>query len=250
MKKILYVLMSGIMMVSLCSCKEEKKDNDNKVIQEGMVNGDYVNLSSDITMEQLEELIDTDVAETIDAINGKWDSLKSEVNSYDKYLDNVNVVEAFYEGVYDDTRLLCIRLREYAYAYANLIVESDMSFDDMKDACGEIYDIIYDDACGEIYDEIYDNLLDDIYDYYYDGILDDAYDNEEYESYEEWSEVLSDEYELWSETLSDVYSEYSDVMNDTYAFYSDLRRELHDEDMEETLEIIGDFKEVISDLKN
>ncbi|MBR3834303.1 MAG: hypothetical protein IKJ73_08290 [Lachnospiraceae bacterium] len=200
-----------------------------------------------MTFEELELMIEQDTANTVAALSAEWEALQTDVDTYEKYLDNVDAVEAFYEKIYDETELLSIRLREYCLIYAKLIVNSDVPYDDMYDDLEAIYDALYEDAGEVIYDDIYDGILDEMYEYYYDGILDDAYEDAEYS---EWSEARSDEYGWWSDTRSDVYGEYSDYRSDSYGLYSDLRGEIYDEDMENALEDISDFERDILKMKD
>ncbi len=250
MRRLVSVLMVVFMSFCLCSCGDGKDANSEQSTQALENSGDFLDISNydmDMTFEDLETIIEQDTENTISALGDEWETLKTNVDTYDKYLDNTATVEAFYNKLYDETELLAIRLREYCLIYAKLIIDSDMSYDEMYDELEEIYDVLYEDAGEAIYDEIYDGILDEMYDYYYDGILDDAYENAEYS---EWSETRSDEYGWWSDARSDVYGEYSDFRSDSYGFYSDLRREVYDEDMEDAMEDIVNFEEDIVDLKN
>ena len=172
----------------------------------------------------------------------------TEIDTYEMYLESTDKVEAFYKKVYDDTKNLCIRMREYSINYAEAIMASDKSNDDKYKDFEGLYDCIYDDAGDDIYDEIYDGILDDIYDDFYDGILDDAYDNGA--PYDEWSDARSNEYDWWSDARSDVYDEWSDFRSDVYDFWSDMRSELWDDDIERAEEKIVDFQEDVEKLKH
>lgn len=198
--------------------------------------------------EELNEVVSTDVENTVSAIESEYEKLVTEIDTYEKYLENTDKVESFYKQVYEDTKNLCIRMREHSINYAEKIMASDKSNDDKYKDFEELYDCIYDDAGEDIYDEIYDGILDDIYDDFYNGILHDAYDNNI--SYDEWSNVCSNEYDWWSDTHSDVYDEWSDFRSDVYDFWSDMRSELWDDDIERAREKIIDFQEDIEKLKN
>ena len=184
--------------------------------------------------------------EVISALWAELESLSADIDSYEKYKENIDLIESFYARTLEETRMLCIKMREYSLNYAEEIMSADNSTDEKYDALEEIYDCIYEDARDEIYDEIYDGILDDMYDIFYDGILDDAYDTVDYS---EWSDASSNEYELWSDTSSEVYEEWSDFQSDVYDFWSDMGSELWDDDIEKAEKVMSDFAEDIEKLK-
>ena len=237
MKKILTLFLVIAMLFSLSSCGE-KTSNDtvsnSKSVSKAITKAD--------TIEELDELVLKDVTDTITALTTEFEKLSTDIATYDKYKTDSNKVKGFYDKVQNDTKLLCIRLREYSSVYAELILSSDKSFDDKYDEFDALYDSVYEDARDEIYDEIYDGILDDMYDVFYDGILDDAYDNI---PYDEWSDARSDEYDLWSDTRSEVYDIWSDAGSDIYDFWSDMRGEMWDKDIEKAKEKLQDFKDDI-----
>jgi len=241
MKKIVSVLMIMVMCLSLCSCGEkgkntqsqdmqtngeqnqdtQDKDTQGQDIQDAQIsetddaNSTEIVWDLDMTYEELETKIQQDTENTVAALSEEWETLKSDVDTYEKYLENMDLVEAFYEKIYDETELLAIRLREYCLIYAKLIVGSDMSYDDMYDELESIHDSLYEDA-----------------------------------EYSEWSDARSEEYGWWSDARSDVYGEYSDYRSDSYGLYSDLRGEIYSEDMEDALDDIEDFEKDIQKMKD
>lgn len=208
--------------------------------------GDETAKQSDF--KELDETVSTDVDSTISAMKAKYEKIIADINTYEKYLENTDKVEAFYRQICEDTKQLCIRMREYSINYAKAIMASEKPNDDKYKDFEKLYDCIYDDAGDDIYDEIYDGILDDVYDDFYDGILDDAYDNGA--PYDEWSDARSDEYDWWSDAHSDVYDEWSDFRSDVYDFWSDMRSELWDDDVDRAEGKIVDFQEDIEKLKN
>lgn len=197
-------------------------------------------------IEEINNAVAEDLMNTFSALSSEYEQLKLELDTYEKYLDNADKMEAFYDNIYKTSQELNLRLCEYSLYYAETIVNSDMSFDDKYDMLDELYDNIYDDAGDDIYDEIYDGLLQDIYDDYYDGLLKDAYDNADYK---EWADARSDEYDWWSDTRSDVYKNWADFRSDIYEFWSDMRSEMWSNDTERALEKIEDFREDIAKMK-
>lgn len=263
MKKKLFILLPCLCLVIMTACGKSNTISDNTSngqnsspieetsesmdIKESEDNTDDMS-EKQIGFGELNEVVSTDVENTISAIKSEYEKLITMIDSYEKYLENTDKVEIFYKHVYEDTSNLCIRMREYSLNYAEEILASDYSNNDKYKNLDELYDCIYDDAGDDIYDGIYDGILDDIYDNFYDGILDDAYDNGV--PYDEWSDARSDEYDWWSDTRSDVYDEWSDFRSDVYEFWSDMRSELWDDDIERAKEKIIDFQEDIEKLKN
>lgn len=263
MKKKLFIPLLCLCLVLITACGKSNAISDNtsnvqdsSAIEETLESKDAKESKDNtddeakkqIGFEELNGAVSTDVDSTIFAIKSEYEKFVNEIDTYEKYLENTDKVEAFYKQVYDDTQNLCIRMREYSINYAEAIMASDKSNDDKYKDFEELYDFIYDDAGDDIYDEIYDGILDDIYDDFYDGILDDAYDNGA--PYDEWSDARSNEYDWWSDARSDVYDEWSDFRSDVYDFWSDMRSELWDDDIERAEEKIVDFQEDIEKLKN
>lgn len=262
MKRFLMALLAAMALLLLCACgdknvssndsipspsqnvEENRDENPDKPHETFQSEKNTGNDSSNVTnaantFEALDEVIFADIEETIAYLYAKYEQLVEDVDTYDKYLENTVRFQEFYNEVLSATEQLCIRMREYSLNYAELILKSNKSFDDMYDDFEIIYDNIYDDAGDEIYDEIYDGVLDDMYDSFYDGILDDAYDNA---PYREWADARSEEYGWWSDTRSDVYKKWSDFRSDVYGFWSDMRGELWDDDVERAEEKIEDFQ--------
>ncbi len=195
------------------------------------------------SFEEVEEALSNDVESTIDALASEWEELSEEIDTYEQYSKNTDKVEAFYKKVLSETESLCNRLCLYTLNYAQIILSSGKSCDDMYDDFSEVYDNVYDDAGDEIYDEIYDGIFDDMYDAFYDGVIDDAYDTL---SYSEWSKVHSNEYKWWSGARSEVYEVWSDTRSDIYDFYSDMRSDLWGEDLEDARGRMSDFEEDVN----
>ena len=214
--------------------KDVAESNEQEETSEG--NSDIAHID---TIEELEDIVEKDVEETISVLNVEWEELSTEIDTYDKYIANVERIEKYYEQVNTNTEQLCVRLYVYTLNYAELIMESDESIDEKYDMFEDLYDCIYDSAGDELYDEIYDGILDEMYDIFYDGVLDEAYETV---PYSDWSDVRSDEYGWWSDARSDVYDKWSDVRSDVYGFWSDIRAELWDDDIEKAAEELDEFR--------
>ena len=198
------------------------------------------------TTDELKALVKKEVEDRVASMNATLEQLETDLDTYEKYIENDEKMESFYSGMIEETKALCIAMREYGLAYAKLIFSDGYPREDRYDDLEDLYDDIYDDAGDDIYDGIYDELLDDVYDVFYDGVLDDAYD---ITIYKEWADARSDEYERWIDARSDVYDEWSDLRSDIYGFWSDMRSDAWDDDMEDAEEDMQDFQEDIDELK-
>lgn len=260
------LLCTAAMLLSFTSCDSKKGDEDESSSEEisssaEATEKDETESKTDAPKEEenkapsansdgeFDDIVIKDVEDTVAELSTEYEALKAEINTYTKYLDSTDKMEAFYAKISDTNYSLCVRMYEYSLDYAESIVNSDMSNDDKYDELEELYDSIYEDSGDEIYDRIYDGILEDIYDDFYDGLLDEAYDNEEYSEYSEWYDARSDEYEWWYDTRSEVYEDWYDMRSDVYEFWTDLRSELWDDDIEKAKEKIEDFREDIEKLK-
>ena len=235
MKKIFTLSVVLIMMLAMTACGTETTVTtpDNKQVSVG-------------TIEELELLIEEDITGTTTALKTEYEELVAEIDTFEEYQENVDKVQAFYDKINDENRNLCIRMREYSVAYAELITNMDGSYDEKEDVLDDMYDTLYDDASGEIYDALYDDLMGDMYDSFYSGVVSDGYDHVPYKV---WSDISSDAYDMWSNCGSDIYDEWSDFGSDVYDFWSDIYSAMWDGDNEEIEEEIIKFKEDIEALK-
>ena len=111
------------------------------------------------SLDEIEEMASKEKLES------ERNALGEKITDFDTYTKNVDKVKAFYDQALKQTELLSIRLREYAYKYAELVMNEDASYKvKYKDLSG-IYEYIYDDAAKTMYD-IYDKTLKDMYDIY------------------------------------------------------------------------------------
>lgn len=234
MKKIISLILSVSLIITCAACGETEIM---------MVDEQTVSIS---TVEELEEMVNKDVADTVASLRVDYDELAAEIDTYEKYRENIALVKEFYAEVNEVTKELCLRMREYGICYAKIVVHMDGTYEEKYDAFSEMYDCIYDDACGDIYDAIYDDLLGDVYDLIYDGVVSDGYD---LEAYKIWSDVSSEAYDMWSDSLSNVYDEWSDALSDIYDFWSDVLSALLDDDTEEVEEEITKFEEKVKSLR-
>ena len=208
------------------------------------VNVNVIEVSAS-SLDEIEEMASKDVEDTKAKLESERDALSEEIKDFDAYTKNIDKVKAYYDDALKQTELLSIRLREYAYKYAELIMNEDVSYKvKYKDLSG-IYEYIYEDAGKDMYG-IYDKTVKNMYDIYYDGIIKDAYDTEDYDV---WSDASSDAYDDWSDCVSDIYDVWSDMQSDIYSFQSDLRSEVYDHDDKRAQKKMDKFKKSILRMK-
>ena len=233
--------------LALASCDDNTPTNNNSngTSNNSNNNGNSTNIPTANSFEELEETIAKDIEQTVNQLNTKWQSLKSDIVNYNDYVDNANKVEDFYDEINDTVEKACIRLQKYTVQYAELIMKSNMSNDDKYDAFDDLLDCIYEDVADDLNDGIYEDLFDDMQDALYEGVLDDS---DEGPSYSEWYDVRSEEYSNWYDSRSEVYSDWYDTRSDIYSFCYDMRSELWSDDIERAEEIFDDYKEDVEKL--
>lgn len=235
MKRVIVVILVVILAFSITACGGTTTVTDE---------GKRITVGS---VEELEELVDKDVTDTIAALQTEYESLAEEVDTYDKYIANVDRIGSYYDQILNDTRAICIRLREYSICYVEIVMKSGGSYKDKYDTRSDLYDLIYDDACGEIYDAMYDDLLGDMYDFIYEGVIRDGYD---YAPYDKWYDTSSEAYDIWYDCKSDVYDEWYDAKSDIYDFWYDVYGHFYDDDEQAIKEEITEFREDIEMLRS
>lgn len=250
-KKLVMALCAAVMTLCIAGCSGGGAAGGNQAAESNRSDGKSAAAPASqpqgsIPAGELEAVVTADVESVVAALNAEYEVLATDIDAYEKYVGNVEAVEAFYAKTLEETENLGIRLRQYSVDCATAVFASDRTNGQKYDDFEVVYDIVYEDARDEIYDEIYDGILKNMYGLFYDGILKDAYDSV---GYGEWSEVLSHEYDLWSDTCSDVYDAYSDLSSDIYGFYSDVRSELYGDDLERARKKTGDFQEDIDSLR-
>ena len=103
MKKIASLLLAFCMCFSLCfalaSCSDDTPTNNNSngTTNNSNNNGNNLDVPKADSFEELEDTIAKDIEQTINQLNTKWQSLKSDIATYDEYVDNADKVEDFYE---------------------------------------------------------------------------------------------------------------------------------------------------------
>ena len=215
MKKL--VCLGLCLILSSCTSTPVAKND-----AERKVNVNVIEVSAS-TIDEIEEMAIKDVEDTKAKLESERDALSEEITDFDVYTKNVDKVKAYYDGALKQTELLSIRLREYAYKYAELIMNEDVS-----------YKVKYKDLSG-IYEYIYEDAAKAMYDIYYDGIIKAAYDVVDYE---EWYDARSDAYDIWYDTRSDIYD-----------FQYDLKSEVYDHDDERAQKKMDKFKKSILRMK-
>ena len=189
-------------------------------------------------LKSLEEQINNETERAVSALSEKYAALKAEIPTYSEYTEKIADIEAFYGETENVSKQISDSLKNSAALYAETVLNSGLSADQMYDAIDGIYDCIYDNAADILYDGIYSGLLDNLYDDFYSGVLDDAYNKI---PYSEWDNARSNEYKLWDSARSTCYKQWSDMRSDVYELWSDMRSKLYDNDIDKAKEILGNF---------
>lgn len=195
---------------------------------------------------ELEELIIEHVSECIQALEAEWQTISSEINTFEKYQENNKIIKEFHKHIEEASYQLFVMLYDYGAYYADFIMQSNSSSKDKYSYFEDLKECIYEDACDLIKDDIYDGILKDINDYYYNGLIKDARDTV---PYSDWSDARSDTYGWWSDARSEVYGDWSDARGTLYKFISNIRSELYSGNIDEANEELSDFKEKIAKAK-
>lgn len=206
-----------------------------------------INIDSVTSFDELDDLIDNYVTGKVKQLKSLWNSLSSEVDSFDKYCDNSDRVSAFYNTVLNETEQICLSLYEYTAVYSRKVLDSNLSAEKKYKTIDGIKDVIYDEACEDIKKKIYDGILEDIKNYYYDDIIEKARDKVDYSK---WDEVSSKEYNQWDEVTSAIYTLYDDTSSDIYSFWNDLSEELYNDNTERADKRYDRFLKKIAKVKN
>lgn len=194
------------------------------------------------SVDELEATVDAHVSECIQALRSEWAGVSQEIDTFEKYVEQIDKVEEFHTYIEDSSNQILVMICEYGVSYAELIMQSDSTSKDKYKSFEDLKDCIYEDACEQIKDDIYDGILNDIKDYYYEGIVNDAKDSVEYG---DWADARSDAYSWWADARSEVYSSWSDTRGDIYNFFTDMRSELYSGDIDRANEVLQKFKEKV-----
>ncbi len=235
---VLVIVTALMMFVTGCSGSGASNNNESSESTQTKVS---INSSDD-----LKNVADKDVEDTVNSITEKYNALKGKITSFDAYKGSVEEVKTFYSETLSTQKALNIRLREYSASYASSVLSSSASWDDKNKNMKEIYNLVYDDAGKAVYNGIYDGVLKNAYRDIYDGVLKDAYNTV---PYDDWTDTLSSEYKLWSDARSDVYNDLSDMRSDLYDLYSDVLSETYSKDADRANEKLKKFQEKVDAMK-
>ncbi|MBR5517342.1 MAG: hypothetical protein IKU53_05150 [Firmicutes bacterium] len=241
MKKLISTLLVVVLSVCLIACSGGNV-NTTEPTPDGNTNSVTLSVKS---IEELDLLVEKDVEDTVALLQKDFADLTEEITNYDQYVQNIDKVKAFYDKIIQQNEAVCIRLREYSVDYVQLIMNSNMTMDEREDALDDTFESIYEDAEEDLYDGIYEGVMEDMFGYFYDGILSDGYD---FDIYEEWLDIQSDEYDMYLETSSEVFDCILDMSSDVLDFWLDVSAHVW-EDVEDVYDEITDFEEDIKELK-
>ena len=188
-------------------------------------------------VDGVDEAVMADLESTLEALENEWKEISTEVDTFEKYVADPDRIEEFYDKIVETVEALCLRQRQFAIEYANVILQSD-SQTKYRDLM-YLHSSLYGDSRREILGATYNGILKKIHQYYYNGILKKG---KKTASYSVWNEARSDEYSWWSDARSTVYSTWSDTYSDIYSFWSDLRSEVYSKDWDTAQKVIDKFQ--------
>lgn len=240
MKKLMILLVSAAMVLSLVACGNSQSGNtnntpaDNKgpIVTSG--NGGY------------EEKISMDVQTLISDLTKESENLIGSIQSYDDYVNKAADVEAFYEKILNKNKAFWLDLYKDSLAWITEIVSSNKEYKDKTDDMDDVYDATYDDAPEEIYYYIYEDVFENVYEAIYDGVLKDIPEGVDYA---DWLDVRTTEYRNWLESRSDMYEEWLDNRSELYEFIIEVQSDLADDDTSKVDKELSKFQKKIDKMK-
>lgn len=227
MNRIIQTLCAAAMIVTLAAC-----GGGGEPAPQQAPSSESESTTPANSLEEIIQRAQADFTETSQKLLGEQEKMFSEVgDSYEDYLANIDLIQAWYDLSISETEALGERAVEYGREYYKAVVDNVDVTDDreLDKATEEFYDAIYEDAYDDYYSAIYEDAYDEMYDAYYDGIIQDAYDTT---PYDEWSDTSSDAYKAYSDARSDVYGAISDGRSDVYGDYSDVRSAFYSNDFD------------------
>ncbi len=225
MKKIISLLLSVVMLLTLVGCSADGSGT----VQHAGNRSSIVKTKRNYDKNDPEAVLDeiyNDFSDTTEALLDAEKKMFDKVGTtYEEYVENKGLVNDWIELSRKESELLFERARENSALYFQLICENENHSDGkyLDNAISSYYDKVYNDASDIYYDNMYDEAVDDLYDQYYDGIIDEAYKTTEYK---EWSKQSSEAFEMWSDFSSDIYKYWSRESKYMYGLYSNMRTEL------------------------
>lgn len=220
MKKILAMLLTAMIVVSLVACRETK-GTENEVFKE--TTSQSLTTTQDSVEEEpndvLGEIMKDFEGVTTNLTNKLEDTFNAVGSTYEDYKKNKEFIDEWLTLVLSESDALFARTKEKSITYFKLIAEDeDHKYSEFcEEALDEYYDTVYEDALDEYYEVLYEDALDDLYDEYYDGIIEDALDDVDYD---EWSEVSDDSYQQWDDADTAIYDKWDEEDSYLYGLWS------------------------------
>lgn len=233
MKRLIYILLSAILLANVTGCstnaiKRKSSEDQTEVSEKGS------EVSEEATTEVVSENNDTDAsssssAEYKDILKGMVDekvtvisdaadkTISSVGDSYDSYMNNKDSLDGWYDLTLKESKDLYEKIKannieQYKEISSNLSADSSYDWDRQMDKTYKAWD----DAMGDYYRE-WDDIYGDVYDSW-----DDAIGNNDGIDYSESSSTWSDAYSLHSDAWSAQYDAHSDAWSELYNLQSDV----------------------------
>ena len=150
-KKLIAVLCAIVMTMCIAGCSGGGSMGESQTAQ--TVQGDtktdapiVTQSKNNLSAEEFETAVTKDVESAIASLAAEYETLAADINSYDKYVNNIEAVETFYVKALEDTDNLGVKLRQYCIDYAENVFASDRTNGQKYDDFEVMYDVVYEDA--------------------------------------------------------------------------------------------------------
>ncbi len=203
MKKILTMLLTCLLVISIAGCGGSSK-----------------------TPDEVKNALLTDIDTTTDNLQYKSDVVKDTVGaSYDAYNENKDSINDFYKELNKDSKTLYTNIYNYTYEYCEALVASeDTSTDEGIENIKKSIEDFESDVDDELMDFYHDasDCCDNVHDAA-DGVCWDAYIDDKIGS-DEWSDIddkLYDTYDTEDDKIYDAYEKASDKLSEDVEKFED-----------------------------
>lgn len=189
---------------------------------------------------ELTEAAVKDTENTVAALEKEYAELIADIDTYEKYLESVDRIWAFYDKISKTNDALYVRMYEYSLAYAETAVEAGVSDEELDMLCDGMRDV-----ADKIYGGIYEGILSDMFDDIYEGALDEA----DGVAYLDWADVCNDEIDRWDVASTDAFEAYSEFCSDVHDLCVDIKHAMQENDAKTATKKIEKLREKVDKVK-
>ena len=136
MKKVLSCIFVCLLMLTMSGCGHDD-DNPSSIMDDDMLEESVqessaleTNLANIYSIDEVKKQSLQDIKDTADEIATSNKKIKSEINSYQKYMNHIDRIDAYYDHVVEVVEEMGIRQREYALRYMQLYAKQNNGYDE------------------------------------------------------------------------------------------------------------------------